>query len=56
MGGRATAKEVAQAASVSKWTVIRAFTPGASIAEDTRETVLKVARKLNYSPTSWPGA
>ena len=50
MGRRATAKEVAQAAGVSKWTVMRAFTPGASIAEQTRETVLKVARKLNYSP------
>ena len=50
MGRRATAKEVAQAAGVSKWTVMRAFTPGASITEETRETVLKVARKLNYSP------
>jgi LacI family transcriptional regulator len=50
MGTRATAREVAQAAGVSKWTVIRAFTPGASIAEETREAVLKVARKMNYSP------
>src|SRR3954464_2329565 len=50
MGRRATAKEVAQAAGVSKWTVIRAFTPGASITEETRAKVLKVAQKLNYSP------
>lgn len=50
MGRRATAKEVAEAAGVSKWTVIRAFTPGASIAEETRAKVLKVAQKLRYSP------
>jgi LacI family transcriptional regulator len=50
MGRRATAKEVAQAAGVSKWTVMRAFTPGASITEETRAKVLKVAQKLNYSP------
>ncbi len=50
MGKRPTAKEVAQAAGVSKWTVIRAFTPGASIAEDSRAKVLEVARQLNYSP------
>lgn len=50
MGKRPTAKEVAEAAGVSKWTVIRAFTPGASIAEKSRAKVMEVARELNYSP------
>ncbi|SCM75814.1 Transcriptional regulator protein [uncultured Pleomorphomonas sp.] len=50
MGRRSTAKEVAEAAGVSKWTVIRAFTPGASIAEASREKVMEAARRLNYSP------
>jgi LacI family transcriptional regulator len=50
MGKRPTAKEVAEAAGVSKWTVIRAFTPGASIAEESRARVMEVAHRLNYSP------
>ena len=50
MGKRPTAKEVAEAAGVSKWTVIRAFTPGASIAEKSRAKVMAVAHELNYSP------
>ena len=50
MRKRATANEVAKVAGVSKWTVIRAFTPGASIADASRERVLTAARKLNYSP------
>ena len=37
-------------AGVSKWTVIRAFTPGASIADLSRAKVLEAARILNYSP------
>lgn len=45
-----TSAEVAKAAGVSKWTVIRAFTPGARIANDTRERVLGVARTLDYRP------
>lgn len=47
---RATAADVARAAGVSKWTVQRAFTPGASIAEDSRERVLREAAKLGYRP------
>jgi LacI family transcriptional regulator len=35
---------------VFKWTVMRAFTPGASITEETRAKVLRAAKKLNYSP------
>ena len=50
MGKRSTAKEVATMAGVSKWTVIRAFTPGASITNDSRDKVLSAARELNYSP------
>ncbi|RKQ57849.1 DNA-binding LacI/PurR family transcriptional regulator [Vogesella indigofera] len=47
---RATAADVALAAGVSKWTVTRAFTPGASIAEHSRERVLQEAAKLGYRP------
>ncbi|TDX70196.1 DNA-binding LacI/PurR family transcriptional regulator [Neorhizobium sp. R1-B] len=50
MRKRATAKEVAEAAGVSKWTVIRAFTPGASITDASRQKVLRAAEDLNYSP------
>ncbi|PDV86043.1 LacI family transcriptional regulator [Rhizobium sp. H4] len=50
MRKRATAKQVAEAAGVSKWTVIRAFTPGASIAEESKRRVLESAAALNYSP------
>jgi len=50
MRKRATAKEVAEAAGVSKWTVIRAFTPGASITDVSRQKVLQAAEALNYSP------
>lgn len=35
---------------MSKWTVIRAFTPGAQIAPDTRERVLEAAAALSYQP------
>lgn len=47
---RATAADVAIAAGVSKWTVTRAFTPGASIADASRERVLREAAKLGYRP------
>lgn len=47
---RVTAADVARAAGVSKWTVTRAFTPGASIAKDSRERVLREAQKLGYRP------
>ncbi len=50
MRKRATAKQVAEAAGVSKWTVIRAFTPGASITEESKRKVLESAAALNYSP------
>ncbi|MGX7875215.1 LacI family DNA-binding transcriptional regulator [Mesorhizobium sp. ORM6] len=50
MAKRATARDVAEQAGVSKWTVIRAFTPGASITESSRAKVMAVAEKLNYRP------
>jgi LacI family transcriptional regulator len=50
MGRRATAQEVAKAAGVSKWTVIRAFKKGASISDENKRKVLKAARRLNYTP------
>jgi LacI family transcriptional regulator len=45
-----TATDVAERVGVSKWTVSRAFTDGASIAPDVRERVLQVAAELGYSP------
>ncbi|HEY0122636.1 MAG TPA: LacI family DNA-binding transcriptional regulator, partial [Rhizobium sp.] len=47
---RATAQEVALEAGVSKWTVIRAFTPGASITDASKAKVLEAAERLNYRP------
>ena len=45
-----TATDVAERVGVSKWTVSRAFTDGASIAPDVRERVLQVAAEMGYSP------
>lgn len=47
---KATASDVAAKAGVSKWTVSRAFTPGASISDKARERVLAVAKELDYRP------
>lgn len=47
---KATASDVAQKAGVSKWTVSRAFIPGASISEQARENVLAAATELGYRP------
>ncbi|HEV3424258.1 MAG TPA: LacI family DNA-binding transcriptional regulator [Paraburkholderia sp.] len=43
-----TASEVARRAGVSRSAVSRAFTPGASIAPDTRERVMKAANAMGY--------
>lgn len=45
-----TASDVAGRVGVSKWTVSRAFTDGASIAPDVRERVLQAAAEMGYSP------
>lgn len=47
---RATAQDVADLAGVSRSAVSRAFTPGGSVSDDTREKVLSAARKLRYVP------
>jgi DNA-binding LacI/PurR family transcriptional regulator len=47
---KATASDVAMLAGVSKWTVSRAFTPGASISEKARVQVEAAARTLGYRP------
>lgn len=47
---RVTGSDVAREAGVSKWTVNRAFTPGASIKPESRERILAVAERLGYRP------
>ncbi|WP_129544615.1 LacI family DNA-binding transcriptional regulator [Serratia sp. 1D1416] len=47
---KATASDVAARAGVSKWTVSRAFTDGASISEHARLRVQAAARELGYRP------
>jgi len=46
----ATAGDVAQLANVSQSAVSRAFTPGASVAPETRKRIMAAAEKLGYSP------
>lgn len=47
---RATASDVAKLAGVSKWTVSRAFTPGASVSGKSQKKVLAAAAELRYRP------
>ncbi|NIF21320.1 LacI family DNA-binding transcriptional regulator [Candidatus Pantoea multigeneris] len=47
---KATASDVAKLAGVSKWTVSRAFIPGAPILSETRERILAAADSLGYRP------
>jgi DNA-binding LacI/PurR family transcriptional regulator len=49
---RATSFDVAALAGVSQSAVSRAFTPGSSISEETRQKVLEAAKKLAYVPNS----
>lgn len=51
-GAHITSRDVAAVAGVSQSAVSRCFTPGASIAEETRERVLKVAAELGYRPNA----
>ena len=48
----ATATDVARLAGVSQSAVSRAFTPGASIAEETRQRIRDAARQLGYRPNA----
>ncbi|QEM80978.1 LacI family DNA-binding transcriptional regulator [Halomonas binhaiensis] len=47
---KVTANDVAEKAGVSKWTVSRAYTPGAYISPDSRKRVMKAAEELGYRP------
>lgn len=47
---KVTAADVAKLAGVSRWTVSRALTDGASIAPESRERVIQAARELGYRP------
>ena len=47
-----TSRDVAALAGVSQSAVSRCFTSGASIAQETRERVLKVASELGYRPNA----
>lgn len=47
-----TSIDVAKAAGVSQPTVSRAFDPNASIATETRQRVMEIARELGYSPNA----
>jgi DNA-binding LacI/PurR family transcriptional regulator len=48
--GTVTALEVARAAGVSRATVSRCFTTGATVKKATRNRVLAIARELGYEP------
>jgi DNA-binding LacI/PurR family transcriptional regulator len=50
--GPATAQEVARLADVSQSAVSRAFTPGASVSQATRERVMAAAKTLGYRPNA----
>lgn len=47
-----TSGDVAKLAEVSQSAVSRAFTPGASVAPDTRDRILKAAATLGYRPNA----
>ena len=47
---KVTINDVAREAGVAKSTVSRAFTPGESVSEKTRDRVNEVARRLGYAP------
>ena len=47
---KVTASDVAARAGVSKWTVSRAFTDGASIAPEVRTRIHQLATEMGYSP------
>ncbi len=48
----ATSIDVAKLAGVSQSAVSRTYTPGASVAEHTRDKVMDAARKLGYRPNA----
>ena len=52
MKNNATAHQVGRLANVSQSAVSRAFTPGASVSEETRNKVMVAANKLGYRPNA----
>jgi DNA-binding LacI/PurR family transcriptional regulator len=50
--GRATSYDVAKLAGVSQSAVSRAFSPGGSVAVETRERIVEAARALGYRPNA----
>lgn len=52
MKARATAHNVALLAKVSQSAVSRTFTPGASVAPETRQRVMEAAKALGYRPNA----
>jgi DNA-binding LacI/PurR family transcriptional regulator len=52
MAGRVTSVDVAARAGVSRSAVSRCFTPGASIAPETRRKVTEAAKALGYRPNA----
>lgn len=50
MSKKVTASDVAKLAGVSKWTVSRAFTDGASVAPHVRQKILALATEVGYRP------
>lgn len=52
MKSNATAQDVAKLAKVSQSAVSRAFTPGASVSEDTRDRIMVAAKTLGYRPNA----
>lgn len=49
---RVTSYDVARVAGVSQSAVSRAFRPGLSVSEKTRDKVMKAAKKLGYKPNA----
>ena len=49
---RVTSYDVARVAGVSQSAVSRAFRPGLSVSNKTKEKVMKAAKKLNYKPNA----
>ena len=47
---KVTAKDVAERAGVSKWTVSRAFTDGGTVAPKVRERIRQIAAEMGYTP------
>lgn len=50
MNRKPSSKDVARLAGVSQSAVSRAFTPGSSIRQATRETIFSAAKQLGYQP------